>query len=122
MDEREIEKLLREAWRPQPPEGMRERVLERARQELRSRHRWFAVRRWEAAWALIGVLIVLGAGISDFARQARIAAIVHVSEQSALVAARPVTLGEWRREISRLMDSGSAGDPLPLHDRGDDSP
>jgi hypothetical protein len=93
---------------------MRERVLRRARGEAsegRGRFRLFALPWLRPALAALGVLIVLFAALSDSARLSRLAALENhnAPETRALVAARPVTMAQWRAELYRLTESPSDG-------------
>ncbi len=107
MDNERIEEMLRDSWQPLPPEGMRDRVLRRARREapgVRRRFRLFALPWLRPALAALGVLIVLLTSVSDSARQSRLAQLENgpASETRALVAAHPVTMAQWHAELYRL--------------------
>jgi hypothetical protein len=109
MEDKQIEELLRESWQPEPPDGMRKRVMNRARRELRPR--WFflprlALPRWQAAFALAAAVIMLACGISNSARENRLAALENRDslQGCVIVAQRPATLGESRLRLARLME------------------
>ena len=108
MDDKRIEDMLRQSWQPQPPAGMRERVLGRANREAerRTRCRWLPL-SWRTAFAALGVLIVTLSAISDSARQSRLAPPGNAGQQrcASLVASRPVTLAQWRGELFRLTEN-----------------
>ena len=71
MDDRRIEELLRDDWQVQPPDGMRERVLNQARGESareRSKPTIIGMNRWSAALASLGIVLVVLTTVSDHAR------------------------------------------------------
>ena len=110
MKDKQIEELLRESWQPEPPKGMRARVLNRARRELRPR--WFffprlSLPRWQSAFALAAAVTVLACGISNSVRETRLAALENRDSLPGcvLVAQRPMTLGESRLQLARLMEN-----------------
>ncbi len=105
MDENRIEETLRKSWSPEPPDGMRERVLRRARREMpRARAGVLGLPRWQAALVAVSLAVVLLSGLSDHARQQRLAAISCQSPERAVrVAAYPQTLGRMHSEISRFL-------------------
>lgn len=78
MDDRHVEDLLLKSWTPRTPDGMRDRTLRRARQELARKQPapLFILRNWKLALACIGILIVVLLGISDNARSQRLAAVI----------------------------------------------
>lgn len=109
MDDKRVEQLLRESWNPDPPDGMRERVLDKASRQ--------ASRRWtlrehsrQAATVAASLLVVLLTGLSDRARQARLASMSDgIQTTHTQLAACPQTLGWLRLEVDRALDS------LPAH-------
>ena len=74
MDDKRIADVLRESWKPEMPDGMRERVLRAAREELlrvdRPRFRFL---HWKPLLAGIAAVIVLSTNIADSRVQARLA-------------------------------------------------
>jgi hypothetical protein len=110
VDDKRTEEMLRESWQPQPPDGMRERVLGRSREEPAPRRAWFAF-SWRTAFAAVGILIICLSFISDSARQSRLAALEtrEPAGKCALMAAQPVTMAEWRAELLRPTERPSEG-------------
>ena len=109
MDDRRIEELLRDDWQPQPPDGMRERVMNRARGELlreRSRPTILGMNRWSAVLAALGIVLIILTNVSDHARHSRIAAMMG-SDTHRMAAPHPdgKTLFELRRELDDLLAS-----------------
>jgi len=73
MDENRVEKTLRESWKPEMPDGMRERVLRAAREELLRAHRPRArFLHWKPLLAGIAAVIVLSTNIADYRVQVRL--------------------------------------------------
>lgn len=112
MNDKQIVDILRESWSPEPPEGLRERVLRGSRTELlhrraRSARPWFT---WRVAVAGLGIAIVLATNISDHIMQSRVAEIANPGPASAspMVAQGPVTLGQWRRNMDQFLSSGGS--------------
>ena len=113
MENREIEELLRESWQPEPPEGMRERVMNRARRELHRRtflFPWPALPRWQAGFAVAGLAVFIACGVSNMARENRLAALENreVRQTRILVAQRPLALSEGRVRLYRLLEDPSS--------------
>ena len=113
MDDNRIEDLLRKSWQPEPPEGMRGRVLERAGSELhrrRFRLMWPVLPRWQVGLAAASLLVVLVCGISNSARESRLAALENSETPPArvLVAQRPLTLDEGRLQVYRMLRDPSS--------------
>lgn len=118
IDDNRIEELLRESWQPEPPDGMRERVLDRARPQLNRRRFWFpriAIRRWQLGLAAAALLVVVICGQSDSARVSRLAALENgqVVNTNMLMAQRPLTLGQTRSEVERLLKDSAAESIVP---------
>ena len=87
MDDKHIEDMLRDSWSPEPPEGMRERVLGRARQELPARRAgWglLGMSGWKLAFASLCLLTILVSNLADSARQVRLAALMDGFSQPAV--------------------------------------
>jgi len=78
MNDDRIEELLRKTWQPEPPEGMRERVLARAYKKMAKRRRfdftWML--GWKPALTALGIAIVLLSNMDDNRREARVTAMV----------------------------------------------
>jgi len=102
MDDRRIEEMLRRSWQPQPPDGMRERILRRSRQELeRRRPIWrFALRR--PVFAALALAVLLAVNVSDHYRQARISAMTEVGGAKTV----PGGLLRQRRDMEKLLVQG----------------
>jgi hypothetical protein len=104
--------LLRQSWQPEPPEALRERVIRAGRTQLlleqnRDRRPWFT---WRLALAGLGIAVVFATNISDQVTQSRVAQIVRSSQApaSAMLAQRPVTLGQWRRSMDEFLSSNGS--------------
>lgn len=123
MDDRQIENMLRDSWDPQPPDGMRERVLRRAQEQSarsRSGRPILGTARWKLALAGLGIAVVLLGNISDYARQSRIAQMMDgVSSTGVAVGER--SLLEQRREIEKLLAQALVDDRFGNGSRGDNS-
>jgi len=79
MDDKHIEDMLRDSWSPEPPEGMRERVLGRAREELLARKAGRGLRGingWKLAFASLALFAILVSNLVEYARQERLAAMM----------------------------------------------
>lgn len=101
MNDKKIEELLRETWSPKPPEGMRERVLRRSREELRqSRPTKLG---WRPMFATIAILMVLGTGISDHYRQVRLARLMDGASPKMSAPFDPASLLKQRQQIESLL-------------------
>lgn len=123
MDDRRIENMLRESWSPQPPDGMRERVLRRAQAESersRSARPIFGVARWQFAFAGLGIAVVLLGNIADYARQSRMAGMMDGASAGG-AAIGTGTLLEQTREIERLLAQAPVDDRFENSSKGDDS-
>lgn len=118
MDDKRIEEMLRESWATQPPDGMRERTLRRARAELRRRRRP-AILQWKPLLASLAVLILLATGISDHCRQSRLSLMVG-SSPSKIVMPPEGNWLKWRREMERSLALVSPDTGLPNGQKGDD--
>jgi hypothetical protein len=113
MDDSKIEELLRESWQPEPPDGMRDRVMGRAQHELNRRTLRFpriSIPRWQAGLAVACLVLLLACGISDSARESRIASLEssNAPRIRVLMAQRPLTLGEGRAQLYRLLRDPSS--------------
>jgi hypothetical protein len=114
MDDRRIEDLLRESWKPEPPDGMRERVMERAKPELTRGWFWFprfSIPRWQLGFAAAVLLIVAGLSVSNSAREARLAALESCQEAPVrvMVAQRPMTFAEERIQLYKMLRDPACG-------------
>lgn len=110
MDDKHIENSLREAWNPQPPDGMRERIMRASRQELAGRQRGrsnILLVRMKFALAALVLLTILFTNISEYARQCRMSALVGGSP------VKSINLRERNRMIGELMASSSSDDQQP---------
>lgn len=114
MDDRNIEEMLRRSWQPEPPEGMRERVLRRSRQEPeRGRPTWrFLLRK--PVFAALALAVVLAVNVSDHYRQARMSALTHATYAKPL----PGDLLRQRREMEKLL-AQYAPDYRPVENGGE---
>ena len=74
MDDNRVEETLRESWKPEMPDGMRERVLRAAREELlrveRPRVRYL---RWKPLLASVAIVVALSTNIAAGRMESRIA-------------------------------------------------
>lgn len=107
MNDKHIEDILRESWSPEPPDGLRERVLSKGREELLrdrdpGRQRWFT---WRVALVGAGVAILLVTNLMNISTESQVAQMLQEtrSERFTTVAQRPVTLGEWRRSMDEIL-------------------
>ena len=107
MDDKRVEKLLRDDWQPRPPHGMRERVLSRARRNSANEHSSptiLGLNRWSAVLASLGVVLVILTNVSDHFCHERVAAMMGANSQRI---SRPApdgkTLLELRRELDDLL-------------------
>lgn len=109
MEDKQFEELLRESWEPEPPDGMRERVMNRAQAELGRRtfqFPWPEMPRWQVGLALTGVLILLVCGMSSISRETRLAALESsdYAQPRIFMAQRPMSMGIGRAQLFRLLD------------------
>ena len=101
MEDKRIEELLRESWSPKPPEGMRERVLRRSREELRqSRPTKLG---WRPVFATIAIVMVLTTSISDHCRQVRLTQLMDGASPKMSAPFDPSILLKQRQEIATLL-------------------
>ena len=107
MEDKRMEELLRQSWQPKPPEGMRERVLRRSREEFR-RSRWAKV-GWRPVFATIAILMVLSTGISDHCRQIRLAQLMDGASPKMSAPFDPSSLLKQRKQIESLLAVLPAG-------------
>ena len=105
MNDDRMEELLRKTWQPEPPEGMRERVLARAYEKMAKRRRfdftWML--GWKPALTALGIAIVLLSSIADNRREARLTAMVGGPGVSS-----PTRSGDYlrmRREMNDMLAS-----------------
>lgn len=114
MKDDRIEELLRGAWQPEPPEGMRGRVLMRSREQLARRRpnlRWML--GWKPALAALGIAIVLFTHIEDNRRAARMTAMVGGSSGISAPAPDGDYFTAWREMddmLARAPSDGYSGD------------
>ncbi|HET6383193.1 MAG TPA: hypothetical protein VFJ58_07365 [Armatimonadota bacterium] len=107
---RDIEEIIRDAWSPAMPEGMRERVLQRAREQYVEAARMNSTRRRWILWlAAAAIAFVLMANLIDSARSARLSVVVGLPDVETPTASSPGIL-EQRRQMERLLAlSGGSG-------------
>jgi hypothetical protein len=104
MDEKRIEDLLKKAWGPEPPDGMRERVLRKGREALAHKNqekRGLKIMTWRFALATLGILVVLLTNTLDYMRHERLTAMMGGSD----ITFPKITLAqiqEYQREIAGL--------------------
>ncbi|MCL5103053.1 MAG: hypothetical protein M1133_02910 [Armatimonadetes bacterium] len=105
MNDHQIEDMLRRSWRPEPPDGMRDRVLRRARAELAKPKpgRVFGMSRWKLALTGIGIAIVIFTNVSDSVRQSHLSAMISGNTPAATLAKGNGSIFETRREIERML-------------------
>ena len=101
MEDKKIEELLRESWSPKPPEGMRERVLRRSREELRQSRPTKV--GWRPVFVTIAILMVLGTGISDHCRQVRMARMMDGASPKMSTPFDLSSLLKQRKQIESLL-------------------
>jgi len=120
MDDKRMEGMLRESWSPEPPDGMRERVLRRARAELGQPTRP-AIFQWKPLLATLAIVIVLLTNISDQCRQSRLAAMTDGFSHQRMTAPQGGYWLQRRKEIEKSLAlapedgsffDGSEGDEL----------
>ncbi|MEN6356912.1 MAG: hypothetical protein ABFD83_07500 [Armatimonadota bacterium] len=108
MDDRQIEDMLRKSWQPEPPNGMRERVITKAKLEL-TKHRQErslgVMRLWKTALVAAIVLFVIIAWVGDSARQNRIDIALNGASVNSpdLRVAQTWSPEQWERQRSRIM-------------------
>lgn len=118
MDDKRIEDMLRSSWQPLPPDGMRDRVLNRARRELTRPLRWFprpAVPKWQVALVSAALAVVLACNLMGAAQESRIAALAESDDSPprVMVAHGVRTLSYSRAQINDLLNDPSAELLLP---------
>lgn len=118
MDDKRIEDMLRGSWQPEPPDGMRERIMNRARRELRRpliRFPRLAVPRWQLGFAATALAVVVACNLVGAAQESRIAALVQSdgSAPQVMVARGAGTLSYTRAQINELLNDPSAELLLP---------
>ena len=101
MDERQIETILKKSWSPEPPEGMKARILRRAR--AGTERSWFGINRWKLALAGGWLVIVILSGALDQARQTRVIAMVSGGKSANTTGPAPRDLGEWKCSIEGFL-------------------
>jgi len=107
MEDKRVEELLRESWSPRPPDGMRERVLRRSREEIRQTRPTRI--GWRPIFATIAIVMVLGTGISDHCRQMRLANLMDGASPKMSAPFDPSSLLKQRQEIASLLATTPAG-------------
>ena len=115
MEDKKIEALLTESWSPKPPDGMRERVLRRSREELRQSKPTKV--GWRPVFATIAILMVFATGISDHFRQERLARLMDGASPKMSAPFDPSSLLKQRQQIESLLavlPTGSLEGDKPL--------
>lgn len=101
-DDRQIEEMLREHWHPEPPPGMRERVLHHAAaipvEAVPAARR---ACRWQLAFAGAGLSLALAAGISDHFRHERLNTLAGITEPMPAIATE--SLPKLKQDRDRLL-------------------
>ena len=122
MDDKRIEDMLRESWKAEPPDGMRDRVLRTARQELTRADRPLArVLRWKPLLASLAVGIVLLTNIADHRVQTRLAALTDGHSTTNITAPVNRDFLRQRREIADMLALSPADAPSGKQSKGDDT-
>lgn len=76
MNDSKIEYLLRQSIDPQPPDGMRERVLRNARLQLKQQPRWRVLLGWKPVLVLLTLLVIMMSSVDEHARNVRLSALI----------------------------------------------
>ncbi|MCX6377624.1 MAG: hypothetical protein NTU88_16595 [Armatimonadetes bacterium] len=121
MDDKRIEDVLRESWKAEPPDEMRDRVLRAARQELSRADRPLArVLRWRPLLASLAVVIVLLTNIADQRVQTRLAALTDGHSRTITAPVNRDFLRQ-RREIADMLALTPADTPGGKQAKVDDT-
>ena len=125
MDDRRIEKMLRESWSPEPPNGMKQRIIQRNREELarqRSRRPAFRISRWKPLLASMAILFVILANVSDRAAQSRLAKMMDGRPANSAITPCAAEGGLFarHRELRRMLALSPRDGGLPDDLEGDD--
>ena len=118
MDDKRMEGMLRESWSPEPPDGMRERVLRRARAEL-GRPTRPAIFQWKPLLATLAIIVVLVTNVSDHCRQSRMTAMMDSESLKITAPLDPASLLLQRRAVEGLLAQVPT-DGLRNSSQGDD--
>lgn len=114
MDAERIEKILKEHFPQDEPQGARERILSRAARELRPARSRVWVKIWWA-FAVLAVGTIALANVSDHARQVRMAggitSTATINDRNLIALARRQTLDLWP-ETGQMTDRKEAGEQL----------
>jgi hypothetical protein len=122
MDDKRIEDMFRESRQPEPPDGMRDRVLRAARQELvRSRRPGIHLLRWKPLLASLAALIVLLTNIADQHVQTRLAVLTDGHSKTNITAPVNRDFLRQRREIADMLALNPADVPVGKQSKGDDT-
>ena len=119
MDDKRMEEMLRESWSPEPPDGMRERVLRRARAELGQPTRP-AIFQWKPLLATLAIVIVLLTNISDQCRQSRMTAMMDSESLKITAPLDPASLLLQRRAVEGLLAQVPTAGGFRNSSEGDD--
>ena len=121
MDDKRIEDMLRESWKPEPLDGMRDRVLRASRQELVHADRPLArVLRWKPLLASLAAVIVLLTNIADRQVQTRLAALTDGHSRTITAPVNRDFLRQ-RRETADMLALTPADAPGGKQAKGDDT-
>jgi len=122
MDDKRLEDTLRESWRPELPDGMRERVLRAARQGLLSANRpRLRIPRWKPLLAGIAIVIVLSTSIANHQVEVRLAALTDGHPTTSITAPADGGFLRHRREIARMLALTPADARGAEQSKGDDT-
>jgi len=103
MNDNRIEEILKESWSPHPPDGMKERILRRSREEIAHKRTWvFPVANWKSALTTAAVLVIVFTNVSDYQCQKRIAAMMDGSKSRLTAPLNADSLLAQRREMEEL--------------------
>lgn len=104
MNDKRIEEMLKENWSPNPPDGMKERILRRSREEIARKHsRVFLVANWKPVLAAVAALLVILTNVSDYRCQTRISAMMNDPSQQIAAPISADSLLEQRRRMEELL-------------------
>ena len=122
MDDQRIEDTLRDSWKSEMPDGMRERVLRAARQGLLSANRpRVRIPRWKPLLAGIAVVFILSTSIADYRVQVRLAALTDGHSTTSITAPADGGFLRHRREIARMLALNPADARGAEQSKGDDT-
>lgn len=124
MDDKHIEDMLKEGWTDTEPDGMRERILKRCREEsLRKsrKHSLAFLIGWKPALVGLALLIVLVSGIYDSSCQNRIAMMMDMPDtMPAPYAICGIDGINSKFQLDRLLASQAIGNDIFKDMKGND--